>query len=371
MLPSGPKTNDEPTSANDSSLVMPSLAFWKTIWPVSVLRTRQGEDDLQAEAPGDGRDVDRAAVGGHQVGDPEDHHQADQRLRPRHAAVLRQQRGDHGDQHRPADNHQLRPAHAAEHRLLRCGLCHTQSPQRGSAVHDAPRHRRRGRRIGAGLQPRGSAGHDAPASPPARPPVIVGARARSRSTVPNQASSAGRIRASQSASLREPPGKSEPAAPGCCIRPTALLACSLAQASPNARRPRSDAAADGCGMPRETGDCRQAPRRQFANTLAGAGRQRGWSAITHTDQTARPPRPAVDHGRRAGLPRSRPESGERGARTGPSRRRHEGRRHKRPAGRRYRTSSTIRAASPSGGSSAITMARPTSSSAAARSLSRR
>ena len=87
--------------------------------------------------------------------------------------------------------------------------------------------------------------------------------------------SAGGIRVSQSACFSAPPGKSEPAAPGWRIRATALLACSLARPSPNARRPCRDAATDGCGMPRETGDYRQAPRRQFANTLAGAGRQRG------------------------------------------------------------------------------------------------
>jgi hypothetical protein len=87
--------------------------------------------------------------------------------------------------------------------------------------------------------------------------------------------SAGGFRVSQSASLREPPGKSAPAAPGWCIRPPALLACSLAQASPDTRRPLQRLAADGCGMPRETGDCWQAPRRQFANTLAGDGGQRG------------------------------------------------------------------------------------------------
>jgi hypothetical protein len=108
--------------------------------------------------------------------------------------------------------------------------------------------------------------------------TATGHRGRPRSLALDSAepvASAGRVRVSQSASLRSPPGKSEPAAPGWCIRPSALLACSLAQASPDARRPSPVDAADRCGMPRETGDCRQAPRRQLANTLAGDGRQRG------------------------------------------------------------------------------------------------
>ncbi len=42
-----------------------------------------------------------------------------------------------------------------------------------------------------------------------------------------------------------------------------------------ARRPLRRSAADGCGMPRETGDCRQASRRWFANPLAGDRSQRG------------------------------------------------------------------------------------------------
>ena len=52
--------------------------------------------------------------------------------------------------------------------------------------------------------------------------------------------------------------------------PTRVLA--LVRVAADAVEP---GAADGCGMPRETGDWRQAPRRQFANTLAGAGPQRG------------------------------------------------------------------------------------------------
>ena len=63
--------------------------------------------------------------------------------------------------------------------------------------------------------------------------------------------SAGRIRVSQSAWLKGPPGKSEPAAPGWRSRPTALLACSLERASPDARRPQGPWTADGGGMHRE------------------------------------------------------------------------------------------------------------------------
>jgi hypothetical protein len=79
----------------------------------------------------------------------------------------------------------------------------------------------------------------------------AGRRGRPLSLTLNSAepvASAGGIRVSQSASLRVPPGVSEPAAPGWRIRPTALLACSLARASPDTRRPLSQTVADGCGM---------------------------------------------------------------------------------------------------------------------------
>ena len=127
LLPSGPNTNDEPTSANDSSLVMPSLAFWKIDLPGVGLEDEQREDDLQAEAPRDRRHVDGAAVGGHQVGDPEDHHQADHRLRPRHAAVLREQRGHDGDQHRRADDEEFESAGTGRRGTAGHGLIHTDS----------------------------------------------------------------------------------------------------------------------------------------------------------------------------------------------------------------------------------------------------
>ncbi len=70
--------------------------------------------------------------------------------------------------------------------------------------------------------------------------AAAGHRGRPRSLALDSAepgASAGGIRVSQSACFRAPPGESEPAAPDSCIRPTALLACSLAQASPDARRP--------------------------------------------------------------------------------------------------------------------------------------
>jgi hypothetical protein len=38
-LPSTPKTNAEPTSANDSSLVTAAPSVSKTRWPIVVLRT--------------------------------------------------------------------------------------------------------------------------------------------------------------------------------------------------------------------------------------------------------------------------------------------------------------------------------------------
>ena len=43
LLPSGPKTNDDPTSANASSLVMPRRAFSNVTRPASVLSTRSAK----------------------------------------------------------------------------------------------------------------------------------------------------------------------------------------------------------------------------------------------------------------------------------------------------------------------------------------
>ncbi len=67
----------------------------------------------------------------------------------------------------------------------------------------------------------------------------AGRRGRPRSLTLDSAepvASADGIRVSQSASHSAPPGESEPAAPGWRIRPSALLACSLARASPDTRR---------------------------------------------------------------------------------------------------------------------------------------
>ncbi len=94
---------------------------------------------------------------------------------------------------------------------------------------------------------------------------------------------------------------------GLCIRPTALLACSLAWASPNARRP----AARSGGRVRDASRDRRLSASASASVRKHARRRwdpAGLSAITHASRTARPPRPAADDGRRAGLPRSRPES---------------------------------------------------------------
>ncbi len=85
--------------------------------------------------------------------------------------------------------------------------------------------------------------------------TAAGHRGRPRSLALDSAepvASAGGIRVSQSAWIGEPPGKSEPAAPGWRSRPSALLACSLARASRDARRPVGcGRAADGGGMDRE------------------------------------------------------------------------------------------------------------------------
>ena len=131
LLPSGPNTNDEPTSANASSLVMPSLAFWKITDARVGLQHAEREDDLQAEAPRDRLQVDGAAVGGHQVGDPEDHHQPHQRLHARHAAVLREQRGHDGNQQRRADDQEFDAADCSPPAGdSRNGLAHTVSSTR-------------------------------------------------------------------------------------------------------------------------------------------------------------------------------------------------------------------------------------------------
>ena len=70
----------------------PSVA--NTRWPTVVFSTTSANDELQAEAPRDGPQVDRAPVGRERVGDPEDHDRADQRLRPGEAELGRERRGD-------------------------------------------------------------------------------------------------------------------------------------------------------------------------------------------------------------------------------------------------------------------------------------
>ena len=181
------------------------------------------------------------------------------------------------------------------------------------------------------LQPRTSPITQAPVAVRARtrPPrgrwrSAAGHRGRPRSLALDSAepvASAGGIRVSQSASLRAPPGKSEPAAPGWCIRPSALLACSLAQASPDARRLPQSTAADGAGClarPATVGQRRSVSSQTCSQALGTSRVERDHAR--GSDRAT----PAASGRRRpesSGLPRSRPESGERGARTGPPPRR--------------------------------------------------
>ena len=88
LSPSGPNTNDEPTNAKSSSRLMRPPSVWNTRWPTRGLQHQQREDDLQRQPPGDRPAIDRAAVGGHRVGERHDHDQPDQRLQPRQAAEV-------------------------------------------------------------------------------------------------------------------------------------------------------------------------------------------------------------------------------------------------------------------------------------------